>query len=67
MVAGGFRRRDLFVVALLWWAWTRTKEIGQTPGPWAGKLPYLPAEMLLDAVMGTAMLIGSTRARTIAL
>lgn len=61
----GYRR--LAAGSALWWLLLRLRDMHRTPEPWARKLPYLPAEMLLDAVMGTGMIVGSARSGTLAL
>lgn len=61
------RQKAPIGAAVAWWAATRVKDMRSMPAPWSRKLPYLPLEMLLDGLMGTATVIGSVRARTIAL
>jgi cellulose synthase/poly-beta-1,6-N-acetylglucosamine synthase-like glycosyltransferase len=61
------RQRSVAGVAVTWWTLLRLREMRRLPFPWQRKLPFLPAEMLVDAVMGTAMIVGSARARTIVL
>ena len=61
------RRKGLILAAVAWWAALRLKDMRGMPAPWSRKLPYLPLEMLLDAVMGSAMVVGSVRARTLVL
>jgi len=53
--------------ALLWWAGTRVADMRPMPDPWPRKLPFLPAEMLVDTVSAVALTVGSLRARTVAL
>lgn len=60
-------RRKVAGVMAVWWVLVRLREMRRIPDPWPQKLPYLPAELLLDAVMGTAAVVGSAKARTIAL
>lgn len=61
------KRKAPVGAAVAWWAALRLKEMKAMPAPWTRKLPYLPLEMLLDAVMGSAMVVGSIRARTVVL
>lgn len=64
-VLSGHRR--LAVVGGIWWAAERIRTMRPMPDPWPSKLARLPGEMLVDAVAGAAMVIGSIRARTIAI
>lgn len=50
-----------------WWTLTRLREMRRMPAPWPKKLPLLPAELLIDAVTGAALVVGSVRARTLLL
>ena len=60
-------RRRAAAIGGLWWAAERVRSMRPMPDPWPSKLARLPAEMLVDAVAGVAMVIGSIRARTVAL
>ena len=59
------RRPKLGLVAFTWWTALRLRDMRHQPDAWSRKLRYLPAEMALDTVMGTAMVIGSARAKTL--
>jgi len=60
-------RRRIGAVAAAWWMLVRVKDMRQMPAPWHRKLAYLPAEMFLDVVMGTAMIVGSVKSRRVVL
>lgn len=60
-------RRRLIAGCLAWWAARRAWDMRAAPAPWARKAPLVPAEMLVDCVAGTAMVVGSIRARRVAL
>lgn len=61
------RRRGLVAITATWWVLERLRAMRRAPDPWSRKLPLLPADLLLDAVMGVAMVAGSVRARTLVL
>jgi glycosyltransferase involved in cell wall biosynthesis len=61
------RRPRLAVLGGFWWAAERIRTMRPMPDPWPSKLARLPAEMLVDGVAGVAMVVGSIRARTVAL
>lgn len=61
------RRRRLTLAACTWWTLIRLNEMRRMPDPWRRKLPWLPGEMMVDAVTGTAMVIGSARAGVVVL
>lgn len=61
------RRRRLALAALAWWAVLRGWDMRSMPAGWGRKAPLIPAEMLVDAVAGVAMVVGSVRAGTVAL
>lgn len=61
------RRRWLTLLAFTWWTIMRLNDMRRMPDPWREKLPLLPGEMMVDAVTGTAMIVGSARARVVVL
>ena len=58
---------SVVLAALVWWAFRRGWDMRSMPHGWARKAPLIPAEMLVDAVAGVAMVVGSLRAGTVAL
>jgi glycosyltransferase involved in cell wall biosynthesis len=61
------RRPRLAGLCLAWWAALRLHELRSFPVPWRDRFRALPAEMAVDAVMATALAVGSARARSITL
>jgi glycosyltransferase involved in cell wall biosynthesis len=61
------RRPRLAALSMACWALTRWRSLRRTPAPLGEQLAALPQEMALDAVTGAALVVGSVRARTIAL
>jgi glycosyltransferase involved in cell wall biosynthesis len=61
------RRPRLAGLCVAWWAFTRWQTIRQTRAPLREQLAALPLEMGIDAVTGAALVVGSVRARTLAL
>ncbi len=61
------RRPALAGAALAWWALTRLAELRRQPATWPRRLVALPQEMVLDAVTGVALVLGSARARVLLL
>ena len=61
------RRRLAVCVFVAWWGWCRASELRSMPISRLRKLVFLPAEMALDAVVGTSLVIGSIRGRTLLL
>jgi hypothetical protein len=67
-VAGAaLRNRPAVAVGTAWWTLSRLREMRHMPGDWSKKLPLLPAELLIDAVVGTALVVGSVRAKKLLL
>ena len=65
-IAGAAARRPWLAAAgVAWWAGTRLNELRQQPASWSERLRALPQEMLLDAVTGAALLVGSARSGTL--
>lgn len=64
VVAVLLRSRRGLVVALTWWGLTRAAELRRSNLPGHRKAALLPAEMAMDALVGTALIAGSIRART---
>lgn len=60
-------RRRAAATGLAWWAGRRAWDMRSMPAAWHRKLPLLPAEMLVDAVAGVAMVVGSARVRAVVL
>ena len=61
------RRPRLAALGAAWWALARWQAIRQTPAPIRQQLAALPQEMALDVVTAAALVVGSVRARTVAL
>lgn len=57
----------LTVATLAWWVTLRLRDLRGQPATWTERLVALPQEMLLDAVTGAALAVGSARARTLLL
>ncbi len=64
---GRRRGRVLTAAALAWWAMARLRDLRRQPASWTERLVALPQEMVLDAVTGAALVVGSARARTLLL
>lgn len=62
VVAGHKGRGPLVGAALGWWALARLRELRRQPASWPARLAALPQEMVLDAVTGAALVVGSARA-----
>lgn len=58
------RSRRGVAVAVAWWTLMRARELRRTDLPRGRKAALLPAEMAIDALVGTALVAGSIRTRT---
>jgi glycosyltransferase involved in cell wall biosynthesis len=56
--------RRAAAVAIAWWVLRRARELRRTDLPRGRKVALLPAEMAMDALVGTALVAGSIRTRT---
>lgn len=61
------RNRTGVAVAGAWWVGARLAELRRFPIGWDERLRVLPAEMAVDVVMASALVVGSVRARSITL
>ncbi|MGH8986216.1 MAG: glycosyltransferase family 2 protein [Acidimicrobiia bacterium] len=61
------RRPRLATAAAAWWVLTRWRDLRRTPATVPEQLVALPQELSLDVVTGTALAVGSVRARTVVL
>ena len=60
-------RRRLAAVAGWCWIGVRLQELRQFPLPWRRRLAVLPAEMAIDVITATSLVVGSVRARSVTL
>lgn len=61
------RQRRMAWVSGAWWVAWRARDLRRTPVDWRTSLRWLPAEMAVDAFLGTALVVGSARSRTLVL
>jgi cellulose synthase/poly-beta-1,6-N-acetylglucosamine synthase-like glycosyltransferase len=66
-LALAFGRPKVAAAAAGVWAARRARDLRRGPAPWPASLRWLPAEMAFDACMGTALVVGSVRARSVVL
>jgi hypothetical protein len=59
--------RRLAMAGVAWWVLATALLLRRIPGRWPRNLPWLPAEMALDAVVSGSLLVGSARARSLVL
>ena len=64
-VAVALRSPRLVAGCTAWWALWRLRDLRRMPRSWRSRVAWLPAEMALDTVVGTALVVGSIRSRTI--
>jgi glycosyltransferase involved in cell wall biosynthesis len=58
------RRTRLPLTLFAWWVASRGRELAGQPGTWGERTRALPAELMVDALTGGALVLGSVRAGT---
>ena len=61
------RQREIAVGSLGWWAALRLHELRRFPVPWRRRIALLPMEMGVDLLTAGSLVVGSVRARSVAL
>lgn len=60
-------RRRAAMLGFTWWVLATALMLRRIPARWPSNLPWLPAEMALDAVVSGSLVVGSVRARSLVL
>ncbi|MHB8670844.1 MAG: glycosyltransferase family 2 protein [Acidimicrobiales bacterium] len=61
------RRRGAAAAAAGWWLCNGVQRARRTPARWRRRVAAIPVEMTIDVVAGTALVVGSIRARAVVL
>jgi len=67
LLALALNRRSAALLAASWWSFSRVRDVRATRAPFVEQIRSLPEEMLVDLATGSALIVGSVRARLLLL